>query len=227
MQAAIENSRFADLSCFCSASFEKRKKNTFGSLFWHLRIDMFHVQYNWRKCVVVIMISSSTVEKIIMLTICFRSWKVINGLAVISLTTQVPWLTRLSDLTADHDSLCRWSSPQPLPLPWPSSTCCDRGLLRPSMWVDIDSADSSTDCEIYNKKKTRCWNFKREEPWTRSVIVIALIIIEYCSQIRPDTWSSKYRIWADVPAEGRIDGCALSVVSGELISTSKSQIWAE
>lgn len=33
-------------------------------------------------------------------------------------------------------------------------------------------------------------------------------------QIRPDTWSSKYRIWADVPAEGRIDGCALSVVSG-------------
>ncbi|KAF8364313.1 dep-1 [Pristionchus pacificus] len=34
--------------------------------------------------------------------------------------------------------------------------------------------------------------------------------------IRPDTWSSKYRIWADVPAEGRIDGCALSVVSETL-----------
>ncbi|GMS85421.1 hypothetical protein PENTCL1PPCAC_7596 [Pristionchus entomophagus] len=34
--------------------------------------------------------------------------------------------------------------------------------------------------------------------------------------IRPDTWSSKYRIWADVPGEGRIDGCALSVVSETL-----------
>ncbi|GMR37642.1 hypothetical protein PMAYCL1PPCAC_07837 [Pristionchus mayeri] len=34
--------------------------------------------------------------------------------------------------------------------------------------------------------------------------------------IQPDTWSSKYRIWADVPGEGRIDGCALSVVSEKL-----------
>ncbi|GMT15485.1 hypothetical protein PFISCL1PPCAC_6782, partial [Pristionchus fissidentatus] len=34
--------------------------------------------------------------------------------------------------------------------------------------------------------------------------------------IRPDTWSSKYRIWADVPSEGRVDGCALSVLSETL-----------